>query len=142
MELDITDFVKFADAEDYSASRAERGDNAATETWHAALDAVANPTWVDYSAPRTPMLDTEDKLQAMRDYIKGFGAWDAAEIAAMSDQHLNALLIQMIAGDMREGGLNEWEPDWKAYEEGAEAGTYSGRIYRGDDGHIYYYIGD
>jgi len=134
MELDITRFFAVADPFQYSASRMELGQNAANITWdHARADAS------DYN-----LLNDDESRDAMRAHIKGFGAWDEAEIAAMSDQDLNALLIQMISGDMREGGLDS-DPtlaDWAAYEDAATSGNVGGRINRGDNGRIYYYIGD
>jgi hypothetical protein len=133
MEIDISDFFANADPWEYSASQAERGANAGKLTWEA-----AQRDSQDFG----DMLDTAEKLQAMRDHIKGFGAWDDAEIAAMDDTALRALLIQMIAGDIREGGLDALEPDWDEYERGAEAGRHSGNIYRADDGRVWYYVGD
>lgn len=34
------------------------------------------------------------------------------------------------------------DADWTAYELKAEKGGISGRIQRGDDGRVYYYIGE
>ena len=134
MDLDITQFFTEADAQDYSASRAELGDNAGTITWNAAKRAAGEWLW--------PLLDTDDKRDAFRAHVKGFGAWDETEIAAWSNEELNALLYQMIAGDMREGGLNTFKPDWATYEDDAARGTVAGRIFRGTDGRVYYYLGD
>lgn len=132
MELDITSFFNDADPFDYSASRAERGANAGPETW---ANAKAD-------ASHFNLLDDDGKRDAFRDHAKGFGAWDDDEIAAWTDEELNALLMQMIAGDMREGSLDALKPDWDAYQEDAEAGRVAGRISRAGDGRIYYYIGD
>lgn len=99
MGLNITHFFRTATPKDYSASVAEIGNNAGAYTWQAAIDDSE-----DY-----PLLNSDDNRQEFRDYIKGFGAWDDAEIAAMNDTALNALLIQMISGDIREAGLkSEW----------------------------------
>jgi len=114
MELNITRFCNEAAPMDYSASVAEIGANAGADTWRAACE----------DAPDWNLLDTDDKRQAFRDHIRGFGAWDAAEIAAMTDLHLNALLIQFIAGDIRNN-------------------DDAGRIYRDvPSGQVFYYIGD
>ena len=135
MEIDITDFVNSEDPRLYSASRVELGDNAAKITWNAAMSRGAEPP---------VMLDDADKLQALRDHVKWFGAWDEAEIAAWSDVECNALFIQLISGDMREAdmtcGADEF--DWERHEKNAAAGRVSGRIGQGDDGHVYYYLGD
>lgn len=129
MEIDITDFFNQCAPMDYSASRAEIGDSAGAMTWRAAMD----------DSEDHPLIATDDEREEFRAHIKGFGAWDSNEIAAMSHQELNALMIQMVAGDMRECGLDVEEPDWVAYEENCTAAS---RIFLGDDGRVYYYIGD
>src|ERR1700690_1141459 len=132
MELNITNFFNNAAPMDYQASMAEIGQDAGQSTWQAACDDSD-----DY-----PMLDTDDKRDEFRQYVKGFGAWTEDEIAQWSDQELNALLIQMIAGDMREGDLDTDNPDWEKYQKDSESGRISGRIYKGDDSQVYYYVGD
>ena len=72
MEIDITRFVTEADPYEFSASIAERGDNAGPETWR---NAVAE-------GESSPLLTTPEQLDALRAYMKGFGAWDDEEIAA------------------------------------------------------------
>lgn len=129
MEINITRFFNEATPSDYSASVAEIGRNAGSDTWRAACDDSA-----EYL-----LLDTEDKRDAFRDHIRGFGAWDATEIAAMSDLRLNALCIQMISGDIRDADLDTPKPDWIAYEADENK---AGRIYKGSDNEIYYYLGD
>lgn len=133
MEINITRFVTDADPFDFSASRAERGDNAGPDTWKNAVAEGSND----------PLLTTTEQLDALREYVKGFGAWDDDEIAAWSDAECNALFIQLISGDMREAGMDVEldEFDWEEYEQCARAGQISGNIYKGDDGQIYYYLG-
>lgn len=128
MELNITRFFLEAAPMDYSASVAEIGRDAARDTWQAALDDAAE--WA--------LLDTDEKRAAFRAHALGFGAWSADEIAAWTDTELNALCLQMVAGDIREAGLDTLEPDWAAYDASANAG----RIGYGLDGEVYYYIGD
>src|ERR1019366_2877227 len=106
MEINITSFFGNCDPFEFSASRAERGANAGAETWRNAVKEGAD----------CPLLKTEEELQALRDHMRGFGAWDNDEIAAWSAAECNALLLQMISGDMREAGLDTDEPDWEAYE--------------------------
>ena len=133
MEINITKFFNESEPSNYSASRAERGDNAGPETWAAANEAVS-----DFL-----LLDTEEKVQALRDYARGFGAWEQKEIDGWTIQECNALLIQMISGDIREvRGMSPATWDWVAYEEQAEKGSIVGRIGRGSDDEIYYYLGD
>lgn len=122
MEIDITHFFKEADAFDFSASIAERGVNAGKETWANAKEEGEN----------SPLLTTSDQIDALRSYVKDFGAWSPEEIAAWSDVECNALFIQLVSGDMREAGLDS-EPDddtWSEYERRAEQGNCSGNIYR------------
>ena len=133
MEIDITCFVKNEDPTEYSASRAELGNNAARITW-------AN---AKRQAKRKPMLNTPEQLDAMRQWVKESGGWDDDERDAMTDEALNAMFIQLVSGDMREMGLDECFPDefdWEAYRERADGG---GNIYVGDveGGQWFYYLG-
>ena len=135
MEINITSFMQNEDPYEYSASRFERGDNAARDTWNNAMDQAA----------REQLLTTPKELDALRDHVRGFGAWDGEDIDGWSADECNALLIQLISGDMREAGMDECdldEFDWAEYERRANEGQISGRIYRGADGQIYYYLGD
>lgn len=131
MEINITRFFKRQNPRAYSASVAERGPTAGADTWTEAME----------SAPR--LLKSAEQLQAMRDHARGFGAWSDDEISAMSARELNALFVQMVAGDMRDyrDSVEGW--DWAEYEAGCEAGQYSGRIGRGADaGTVWYTLGD
>lgn len=131
MDLNITEFFNSANAFDYSSSIAERGQNAGRETWHNACNA-------DFL-----ILDNEEKQEAFKDFVRGFGAWSDEEIAAWSVTELNALCIQFISGDIREfedlaGG------DWQQWQELCEADTCNGRMYGGPlstDGQVYFSIG-
>ena len=132
MELDITHFFNEADPFDYSASVAERGENAAFQTWNAALvDAELNSAW----------LDGDDAREVIRDFFRGFGAWEKEQIDGWSDRELTALLMQFIAGDIREASLDAIVPDWEEYARDCEEGRVSGRIFRSGD-RVFYYIGD
>jgi hypothetical protein len=91
------------------------------------------------------MLDTEDKREVFRRHIADFGAWSDAEVAAWSDVELNALFIQFVSGDMREGDLSPdmTAEDWHAYQIRVEAGHIGGNIFggplcTGDIGEVYY----
>ena len=130
MELDITEFFNSCVPKHYSASVAELGNDAGTITWQNALDRDAG------------LLDTEEKRDAFKAYIRGFGAWDDEEIAAWSHEELNALLIQFISGDMREDRLhaNMEDEEWNALDPEKSRGS----IYGGPltvDGHVYFYMG-
>ena len=137
MELNITEVFNAIAPMDYSASVAEIGANAGADTWRAAVD----------DSPDYMLLDTEEKREAFKDHIRGFGAWSDEEVAAWSDVELNALFLQMIAGDMREAGLHAGmtTEEWAEYLEAAEAGQCDGNIFggpRSTDGQIYYYLGN
>lgn len=136
-ELDITAFFNSPDFRPsyYSSSCAELGHDAGYITWQNSVD----------RSEEIDLLLTDDNREIFRQYIAGFGAWTDSEIKAWTNVELNALLIQMISGDIREAGLNTVNPNWEDYAKGAESGQYSGRIYGGPlsvDGRIYYCIGD
>jgi len=114
MDIDITDFYRNACPKDYSASVAEIGNDAGAYTWRAACDDSE-----DYF-----MLNTDEKRDAFRNYVRGFGAWSDDEIAAWSDKEINALFIQFVSGAMR-------DPESECPD-----------IFEGNDGRFYYYIGE
>ena len=137
MELNITRFFNECSPMDYSASIAEIGNDAGKTTWQAAKDDSS-----DYM-----LLDTDDKRDAFRTFVKSSGGWTEDEIAAWSDIELNALLLQWVAGDIREGF--EWEherpedvSEWEWYEQLANDGLASGRLFKSEDNQVYFYIGD
>lgn len=131
MELNITKFFNEAAPRDYSASRAEIGQDAAADTWRAACDDSE-----DYM-----ILDTEEKREAFKQFAQSAGFSEADEFNTWSNEQLNALCLQWIAGDMREGGLgsNSTPEDWRAY---ADNQSIASRLFLAADGQIYFYIGD
>lgn len=135
MEIDITTFFRLAEPFDFSASQAERGENAGRDTWNNAIREGAN----------SPLLHSEEQLDALRQWARDTGAWSKDEIAAWTDVECNALFIQIISGDMREMESlctdDDGEVSWTEYERLSSEGTISGCLYRGDDGRIYYYLG-
>lgn len=136
MELDITDFFNSSAPMAYSASCAEIGQSAGADTRRAACD----------DSPDNMILDDEEKRDTFRAFVRSAGAWSDVEIAAWSDVELNALCIQWIAGDMREPVGFELGPDttpeqWDDYRHQCEAGQVAGRIFKGTDNRVYFYIG-
>lgn len=91
------------------------------------------------------ILDDEEKREAFRAHVKGFGDWTDEEIAAWSDRELNALLLQMISGDIRESNLPDnigqikWSLAWEEYYEQIGAGQVSGRLFE-VNGEVFYSI--
>ena len=131
MEIDISSFFAGADAFEFSHSRMEGGENAGRNTWDAAKREGAE----------SPLLTTPEQFDALRSYVKGFGAWDESEIAAWDAIECNALFVQLISGDMREAGLDS-ESDDSAWDEYEANDSLCHHIFRGDDGAVYYYLGD
>lgn len=175
MYIDITSLLEM-DCFALSHSRMEGGQDAGRNTWNASKE----------QADETPLLDTKEKLQAMRDFARSSGGWDKEEIAAWDSRELNALFLQWIAGDVRqlpaklgditfserqdgwyrENDAYEWGPyesrteayqdfdtrlpyaetlddvDWPEAEILMNAGRVSGNLLRGDDGAVYFYLGE
>jgi hypothetical protein len=134
MELEITRLFQEIAPMDYSASAAELGQSAGRITWGHAVE----------DAPDFMPLDDDEKRDAFRAFVRSSGGWSAEEIAAWSDVELNALCLQWIAGDMREGDISadSTPEDWAEYERRASEGQCAGRIFRADDGKVYFYCGD
>lgn len=131
MNINITRFFADGDHFNISGSRMEHGQDAGRITWNNARDAVKEFCY----------LDTEDKLDAMRSHLRDIGFSESGEDKDADE--LNALFLQLVAGDIRE--VPDMEPgcwDWEAYEDFARLGTIHAAIYRGDDGDVYYYLGD
>ena len=143
MEIKITHLVnRSEDMIYYSASRAELGDDAGQVTWQNAMDNcdTDNPD----SDPILLVLPSE--IEHAKIWFADFGAWDEEEIENWTDQEVNALLLQYIAGDIRES-LPELLGDYEEYQKQAESGQISGRIYKcdiednADFGEWFIYIG-
>lgn len=120
-EIDITEFFNKATPSDYSASIAERGYNAGAETWEASKKC-------EYK-----LLKNVFARVAARKYFKTFGAWTDEEIDTWTDRELNALMVQLVAGDMRECSALVDQCgrfDWAQYEKESEAGRISGRMFQ------------
>ena len=128
MQINITKFYNEAAPINYSASVAEIGNNAGRDTWQAAKDDAGD--W--------NMLDTDEKRQAFREWVKQSGGWDDEEINAWSNLELNALFVQWIAGDIRE--CLEWDVDdvWANYAELIDAGQVPSNLWRDDQGSVFF----
>lgn len=131
MEIDITTLSK-VNAFDLSHSIAEGGGNAAHNTWENSKA----------EAKRHPILDTPEKLQAMRDFAASSGGWTREEIAGWPDSEVNALFLQWIAGDCRELGADSIaDIDWDEAEQLQSEGQAASNMFKGTDGKIYFYLG-
>lgn len=136
VDIVITKLAKEIAPRDYSASRMELGENAGKITWaHACEDALE-------------MFGDAFNREAFDSFFAGFGAWDDAELAAHTDRESAALMLQFIAGDLRECEVMdcgdtfsaEW---WSEYETLCSSGTLPARLGRHVNGvDLLYYIGE
>ena len=123
MEVKITHLMDL-DCCQFSDSIANSGlDNIGKITWDKAMSYAEDP------------LVTPEQQTDLRDWIAEFGAWTRDEIRDMSDNETNALLLQFVAGEIRERESAENHGDLDQWEE-----NFGGRIYKsGSD--WYYYVG-
>lgn len=134
MDIDITRFFETAETGAFSNSVANTGlTNIGRITWNNALR----------KAQETPLLATEDQIQAMRDFARSSGGWDDEEVAAWSADEVNALFIQWISGDKNEMESSwllddDGEIDWTKVEMDQQAGRIASNIYRAADGKIWF----
>ena len=132
MEIDITEFVRNEETWNYTGSVATHGPDVGHRTWANALQAPM-------------LLDTEEKRDALRAWAGATGAWDEAERNAWSPEECNALFVQLATQDLRECGLEDCDPDefdWDEYYTIASKGSIAGNLFRGDDGRVFYYLGE
>lgn len=136
MELKITAFFNSVNPCALSASVVEIGDDAGAVTWSNSVE----------MSRTVVVLDTEEKRVAFRTFVGDSGGWTDEEIAAWSDDELNALCLQWVAGDMREPDgfeldFRTTDEQWAEYQEQSMLGNCSGRLFKGTDGEVYFYIG-
>lgn len=116
-----------------SHSRAEGGENAGENTWRASQS----------KAQEIQLLNTPEKLQAMRDFARSSGGWDQEEVNAWNENEVNALFLQWIAGDCRELGADSLKDiDWINAEVLQENGQVPSNLFRSDSGEIFFYLGN
>jgi hypothetical protein len=128
-ELNVTHMVEDADSMfELSGSRAEHGQDAGRITWNNSKA---------YGAER-PLLTTDELRDAARAHFLEYGAWTENEVAAWSEEELQAIMCQDVAAAIREMEVAE---DYEDYKRLCEAGTCSGRLSKGDDGQWYFYLG-
>lgn len=133
MELDITDFFKTCTPFELSASQAEMGAQAGRLTWQNSMKA----------AETTQLLNSEDAREAFKAFVRSSGGWTQPEIDAWTEQQLNALFLQWIAGDMRQLGIEDGSADidWTAIGERQKEGSAPSNIFLGSDERVYFYLG-
>ena len=129
MELDVTHMVEARDEMiELSGSAIEHGQNAGHITWN---NSVA------YGREH-PLLTTDEQRNAARAHMREYGAWSDEVINAWSEDVLQAVICQDVAAAIRE---MEVAVDYEDYKRLCEDGTCSGRVYKGDDGRWYFYLG-
>lgn len=139
MEIRIDTFWQEFCPSDYSASRAEAGQSAGSDTWRAAMDDGGN--W--------PILPDDDTRDCFIGMCIDSGGWDAEGMQHMRPEEVSALALQWLAGDMRDifhlgygVRISAESINWPAVEKRVASGACSGRIYPGRDGAVYWYIGE
>lgn len=125
MEIEVTHMIEDADSMvELSGSRMEHGQDAGRITWNNSKA---------YGADH-PLLTTDEMRDAARAHFREYGAWSEEEITAWSEEELQAITCQDVAAAIR-------ETDFEDYERQCKDGTDSGRLYKGDDGRWYFYLG-
>jgi hypothetical protein len=126
MEIDITHMVEDADEMPMlSGSQAELGDNAGSLTWKNSCA----------YGEEHPLLTTDEQRDAARKHFREYGAWTDEQIAAWSERELQGIICQDVAAAIREREAYDNDDAFTA------SSTTSGRIYRGDNGRWYFYLG-
>ena len=135
MELNVSSFFATVTPRELSSSVAESGAYAGAHTWASSCKASVHHT----------LLANDDEREAFRVWVETSGGWTAEEIAAWTDVELNALLLQWIAGDLRELGVDDDDDtagiDWADVERGQIEGQYPCNLFRGTDGNVYFDLG-
>lgn len=130
--------VMLSELSDYSCSRAERGAYAGPGSWAAANNDAMSLLPASLAEKNIHQKTvTEEEFDAhIIEWLKPWGGWDDEEIEAMGVQGRRALLLQFIAGDIREAGLGDDRPEditddqWAEYEQRAQNGQVQGSIWR------------
>jgi len=96
MELDVTNIVGLhldgkVPARWCSGSAAELGSNAREITWNHALEVSESLN----------VCKDEEVVQAIREHIHEYGAWETSEINGFSDIELGAFVVQEVAAEVR-----------------------------------------
>jgi len=138
MEIKITSLLS-QDLWPCYGSIATHGNNAGQTTWNAAKEEAENHSFV-----------TDDTRGAIQNHFVSYGAWETEEIQAWDDQELTALLIQDIASNLSNIGidLDEFEyyeclTELKERLDNAEQEFgFCSEVFVGTDNELYYYVGE
>lgn len=132
-EINVSCLIDDIEPSELSGSIAERGANAARETWSNAK-----------AAARTTGIDLIDE-SAVRDYFRAFGAWDDEEIDGWPTEELRALILQEAAGDLRTvqslaPGDGVAGVDWDRATVLADRGEIGGTLYPVAGGELWFSV--
>lgn len=126
MLIDVTKYVTEIDCSLFSSSIHESGlQNIGEITFNNALnhvvaiEGILKPGQMDEGA----------------DYLVSTGGWTQKEIESWGDDEINAVVLQFIAGAVRE--YEKFET-YEEYQEAAEEGRASGNLWRNDATWTYY----
>jgi hypothetical protein len=125
MQINI-DVMRNENSRKYSDSIANsRLENIGQITWNRAKQAVI-------------LLDTPEKINAFKEWVKPFGGWAQDELDKMTAQELNALLVQFISGDIQEIGASCLDDiDVQVMEAEQQAGQVASYLYYQDGSWFY-----
>lgn len=113
---------------DVYGSVATHGENAASDTWTAALE---------YAEVLPNFFDTEEKEAAFYDYVLGLG-FSSDDVDCWGPMDFAALFLQLVAAEMVDAGFDPQNPDWDLLEESC-SNIFGG--HHSTDGEAYYTIG-
>ena len=133
LEINVSCLIDDIEPFELSGSIAERGKDAAAETWSNACDAA-----------RSTEIDLIDESE-VRDYFRSFGAWEDDEIDGWTTEELRALILQEAAGDLRT--LQSVAPgdgvagvDWDKAFALAKRGEVSSSLWPNDGCELWFYV--
>jgi len=86
-------------------------------------------TWENSKAysKRHPLLLSRAEIELAREYFSDYGAWTDEQLAALSDEDIQALATQEVAAQIRDF---EEAGNWEAYHQQIEAGRIQGGLFR------------
>lgn len=103
MEINISILIESDfNPHDVYGSAMTHGENAASDTWSAALE---------YTEVLPNFFDTEEKEAAFYDYVIGLG-FSSDDVDCWGPMDFAVLFLQLVAAEMVEAGFDPQNPDW------------------------------